>query len=212
MGEPVKALALPASVFTRNRKGFPVLPKGHQELLSRFLQLGVQVRWLSGFEGVEHSSDLLMSCCAGPSVNASQLCAWHCESTAMTHACVSSLARAIWYNTLGALCQVLLTNEQPPTEPAPEPTPAESALLPSAAAQVCVNMRISCDSVHVQSTTRRLVPHTSPIPTSYSACLGLRSMSAEQLRLWVSVQTRRSSDVALTWRCPRTARRGPRRS
>ncbi len=75
VGEPVKALALPASVFTRNRKGFPVLPKGHQELLSRFLQLGVQVRWLSGFEGVEHSSDLLMSCCAGPSVNASQLCA-----------------------------------------------------------------------------------------------------------------------------------------
>lgn len=49
IGEPVKALALPASVFSRNRKGFPVLPKAHQELVSHFLQLGVQVGWASCF-------------------------------------------------------------------------------------------------------------------------------------------------------------------
>lgn len=43
LGEPVKALALPASAFIRNRKGFPVLAKGHQDLVGRFLRLGVQV-------------------------------------------------------------------------------------------------------------------------------------------------------------------------
>lgn len=43
LGEPVKALALPASAFIRNRKGFPVLPKAHQDLVGRFLRLGVQV-------------------------------------------------------------------------------------------------------------------------------------------------------------------------
>lgn len=43
LGEPVKALALPASAFIRNRKGFPVLPKAHQDLVARFLRLGVQV-------------------------------------------------------------------------------------------------------------------------------------------------------------------------
>jgi type II protein arginine methyltransferase len=48
MGEPVKALALPASIFIRNRKGFPVLPKAQQELVGRFLQLGVQVCTVEG--------------------------------------------------------------------------------------------------------------------------------------------------------------------
>ena len=48
LGEPVKALALPASIFIRNRKGFPVLPKAQQELVGRFLQLGVQARDIPG--------------------------------------------------------------------------------------------------------------------------------------------------------------------
>ena len=48
LGEPVKALALPASIFIHNRKGFPVLPRAQQELVGRFLQLGVQVCHRSG--------------------------------------------------------------------------------------------------------------------------------------------------------------------
>jgi type II protein arginine methyltransferase len=54
LGEPVKALALPASIFIRNRKGFPVLPKAQQELVGRFLQLGVQAC---------HSPGLLQTIC-----------------------------------------------------------------------------------------------------------------------------------------------------
>lgn len=42
-GEPVKALAVAVTAFTSNRKGFPVLPRAHQDFLSRFLQMGVQV-------------------------------------------------------------------------------------------------------------------------------------------------------------------------
>ena len=47
LGEPVKALALSTSAFLQNRKGFPVLPKAHQEVLTSFLQLGVQVGTIS---------------------------------------------------------------------------------------------------------------------------------------------------------------------
>ncbi|CAL5222774.1 g5187 [Coccomyxa viridis] len=42
-GEPVKALLLPTSAFLTNRRGYPTLSKAHQELLTRFFQLGVQV-------------------------------------------------------------------------------------------------------------------------------------------------------------------------
>ena len=41
-GEPVKALLLPTSAFLTNRRGYPTLAKAHQELLTRFFQLGVQ--------------------------------------------------------------------------------------------------------------------------------------------------------------------------
>ena len=41
-GEPVKALLLPTSTFLTNRRGYPTLSKAHQELLTRFFQLGVQ--------------------------------------------------------------------------------------------------------------------------------------------------------------------------
>ncbi|KAG2500070.1 hypothetical protein HYH03_002347 [Edaphochlamys debaryana] len=42
-GEPVKALLLPTHVFSANKRGYPVLPKPHQELLAAFFKLGVQV-------------------------------------------------------------------------------------------------------------------------------------------------------------------------
>ena len=46
-GEPVKALLLPTSAFLTNRRGYPTLSKAHQELLTRFFQLGVQASVLS---------------------------------------------------------------------------------------------------------------------------------------------------------------------
>ncbi|GIL73292.1 hypothetical protein Vretimale_4879 [Volvox reticuliferus] len=42
-GEPVKAILLPTSVFITNKRGYPVLPKGHQDMLAAFFKLGVQV-------------------------------------------------------------------------------------------------------------------------------------------------------------------------
>lgn len=41
-GEPVKALLLPTSAFLTNKRGYPTLSKAHQELLTRFFQMGVQ--------------------------------------------------------------------------------------------------------------------------------------------------------------------------
>ena len=43
-GEPVKALLLPTAAFLTNKRGYPTLSKAHQELLTRFFQMGVQVR------------------------------------------------------------------------------------------------------------------------------------------------------------------------
>lgn len=42
-GEPVKALLLPTACFTTNKRGYPVLPKAHQDVLASFFKLGVQV-------------------------------------------------------------------------------------------------------------------------------------------------------------------------
>ncbi|KYO38530.1 hypothetical protein Y1Q_0006637 [Alligator mississippiensis] len=42
LGEPVKAAILPTSIFLTNKKGFPVLSKGHQRLIFRLLKLEVQ--------------------------------------------------------------------------------------------------------------------------------------------------------------------------
>lgn len=43
LGEPVRSLLLPTSLFTTNKKGYPVLSRAHQELVSTWAQLGVQV-------------------------------------------------------------------------------------------------------------------------------------------------------------------------
>lgn len=43
LGEPVKALLLPTSVFVSNRRGYPSLSRAHQELLLKFFGYGVQV-------------------------------------------------------------------------------------------------------------------------------------------------------------------------
>eukprot|EP00200_Dunaliella_tertiolecta_P003160 CAMPEP_0202343186 /NCGR_PEP_ID=MMETSP1126-20121109/3419_1 /ASSEMBLY_ACC=CAM_ASM_000457 /TAXON_ID=3047 /ORGANISM="Dunaliella tertiolecta, Strain CCMP1320" /LENGTH=662 /DNA_ID=CAMNT_0048934227 /DNA_START=1282 /DNA_END=3267 /DNA_ORIENTATION=- len=43
LAEPVRAILLPTHVFTTNKKGYPVLPKPHQELLSTMFNMSVQV-------------------------------------------------------------------------------------------------------------------------------------------------------------------------
>lgn len=43
LGEPVKCVCVPTSVFTTNRSGFPVLPRAHQQLVRRLLRLGCQL-------------------------------------------------------------------------------------------------------------------------------------------------------------------------
>ncbi|CAH0546303.1 unnamed protein product [Brassicogethes aeneus] len=42
IGEPVKALVVPASLFLLNQYNKPVLPKAHQELIKRFMTIDVQ--------------------------------------------------------------------------------------------------------------------------------------------------------------------------
>ncbi len=42
-GEPVRGVALPTAAFIANRRGYPTLPKAHQELLIDFWRQGVQV-------------------------------------------------------------------------------------------------------------------------------------------------------------------------
>ena len=43
VGEPVKAVVLNADAFITNKRGFPVLPKRHQEFITTMLQKNVQV-------------------------------------------------------------------------------------------------------------------------------------------------------------------------
>lgn len=67
LGEPVKALLLPTSLFGSNKRGYPVLPKPHQELLALFFRHGVQVGGLAGLRGVTQPiisvSDRHSMCC-----------------------------------------------------------------------------------------------------------------------------------------------------
>ncbi|XP_012285156.1 protein arginine N-methyltransferase 5 [Orussus abietinus] len=42
LGEPVRCLVLPTSLFISNRKGYPVLSKGHQALVKKFCTLEIQ--------------------------------------------------------------------------------------------------------------------------------------------------------------------------
>lgn len=48
LGEPLRAVLLPTAVFLTNRKGFPVLGKPHQELLTTLFRHNVQVRGSAG--------------------------------------------------------------------------------------------------------------------------------------------------------------------
>uniref|UniRef100_A0A8C3V0I7 Protein arginine N-methyltransferase 5 n=1 Tax=Catharus ustulatus TaxID=91951 RepID=A0A8C3V0I7_CATUS len=43
LGEPVRAALLPTRLFLTNKKGFPVLGRGHQRLLGQLLKLDVQI-------------------------------------------------------------------------------------------------------------------------------------------------------------------------
>lgn len=43
LGEPVRCLIVPTSLFTTNKKGYPVLPKPHQNVIMRFFKLECQV-------------------------------------------------------------------------------------------------------------------------------------------------------------------------
>lgn len=42
LGEPVRCLIIPTSLFSTNRKGFPVLPKSHQSVVQRFYVVPVE--------------------------------------------------------------------------------------------------------------------------------------------------------------------------
>ncbi|XP_059471345.1 protein arginine N-methyltransferase 5 [Neocloeon triangulifer] len=43
LGEPVKCVIIPTSIFLTNKKGYPVLSKAHQELVKSFAKLNVQM-------------------------------------------------------------------------------------------------------------------------------------------------------------------------
>jgi len=51
VGEPLKAVCLPSAAFVANRRGFPALPRVHQELLQVAFAAGVQVV-MSGAPGI----------------------------------------------------------------------------------------------------------------------------------------------------------------
>ena len=43
VGEPVKTVRVPTSIFLLNKKGYPVLSKQHQNLIRKFIALDIQV-------------------------------------------------------------------------------------------------------------------------------------------------------------------------
>jgi protein arginine N-methyltransferase 5 len=43
LGEPIKCLVLPTTIFITNKKGFPVLSRPHQTLLKTFASLELQI-------------------------------------------------------------------------------------------------------------------------------------------------------------------------
>lgn len=42
LGEPVKCLILPTTIFMTNKKGYPVLSKAHQNLVKKFCSFEIQ--------------------------------------------------------------------------------------------------------------------------------------------------------------------------
>ncbi len=51
LGEPVKALIIPSSIFKLNNHGKPVLCKVHQDIIEKFMALDVQYIIKSNVEG-----------------------------------------------------------------------------------------------------------------------------------------------------------------
>ena len=43
VGEPIKTVSVPTSMFLTNKKGYPVLSRQHQALIRRFIHLDIQV-------------------------------------------------------------------------------------------------------------------------------------------------------------------------
>jgi type II protein arginine methyltransferase len=43
LGEPIKCLIVPISIFLTNKKGYPVLSKAHQDLVRTFARLNLQM-------------------------------------------------------------------------------------------------------------------------------------------------------------------------
>lgn len=43
LGEPIKCLIVPTSIFLTNKKGYPVLSKSHQDLVRTFARLNLQM-------------------------------------------------------------------------------------------------------------------------------------------------------------------------
>lgn len=43
LGEPVAALIIPSKIFVTNKKGWPVLPKRHQEFIKKMFNIGCQI-------------------------------------------------------------------------------------------------------------------------------------------------------------------------
>jgi protein arginine N-methyltransferase 5 len=43
VGEPMKTVSIPTSMFLTNKKGYPVLGRQHQALIRRFIHLDIQV-------------------------------------------------------------------------------------------------------------------------------------------------------------------------
>ena len=55
LGEPVKTVEIPASIFLTNKKGFPVLSKAHKALLVKLMEYNVQV-CLTNTQDIEPSA------------------------------------------------------------------------------------------------------------------------------------------------------------
>ncbi|VVC27139.1 Protein arginine N-methyltransferase PRMT5,Protein arginine N-methyltransferase,PRMT5 arginine- [Cinara cedri] len=58
LGEPVAAIIIKSSVFLMNKKGYPVLPKLHQEFIKKMFNIGCQIM-VSGESGVKQHFNYL---------------------------------------------------------------------------------------------------------------------------------------------------------
>lgn len=119
-GEPVKAVLLPTRAFTTNKKGYPVLPKAHQDFLSTMFTHHVQVGLRRGVGWVSRALAYVELLSADVRPRGAFLSSWRfCDAP-----------------TRAAHAQVIVTGEcmhdvpQPPAPLPPNPTPAEAAAHP----------------------------------------------------------------------------------